>query len=89
MFFKKTRTKLHVFRLIDEHVHANYKVRIMSGLGIDADKNSDAQAKGAVAEMVIEGDIDRSDVESICENYMNFRSAVIGANGGIAEWSPK
>ena len=89
MFFAKTRTKLYIYKLIDERVNAHYKVRIMAGFGMDADQDSDTQAKGAVAELVVSGEMDRADVDSICESYMNLRSSFIEANGGIAEWMEK
>ncbi len=89
MFFEKIRTKFYIYKLIDQHVNEHYKVRIMAGFGMDADRDSDRQAKRAVAELVVSGDIDRADVDSICEAYMNLRSSFIQANGGIAEWMQK
>lgn len=88
MFFKKMRTALYVYKIVDSNVNSRYKIKIRSGLGsgMPHDNNSDARAKNEVVRMILSGEVDRGDVERICNTYMAARESILAADGFSSRW---
>jgi len=88
MFFKKIRTTFYVYKLIDRKVNNNYLIKIRS-LNPNVHKYSDANAKNKIVKMILEGEIDRNNIEEICNTYMSIRELMIRSTGDEARWVKK
>lgn len=88
MFFKKIRTHFYVYKLVDREVNNNYTIKIRS-LNPDTHKYSDANAKNEIVKMIVAGEIDRNDIEKICNTYMGIRESMIMSTGDGARWVEK
>lgn len=89
MIFKKFRTMLYVYKLIDREVNNKYTMKIQSGIGMDCDQNSDAKAKNELVRMIVKGEMGKNDIEQICNNYMGIRESIVMGNGGMTRWVEK
>ena len=89
MLFKKFRTMLYVYKLIDREVNDKYTMKIRAGIGMDCDQNSDAKAKNELVRMIVKGEIDKNDIDKICNTYMGVRESIVMGNGGMARWVEK
>lgn len=87
--FKRIKTAFYTYKLIDRLVNSQYTIKITAGLGMDCDRNSDAQAKNETVKMILSNEIDKNDIGGICETYMNLRVAIVMGNGGMARWVKK
>lgn len=88
MLFKKIRIHFYVYRLVVREVNDNYTIKIRS-LNPNAHKYSDANAKNEIVKMILAGEIDRDDVEKICNTYMSIRESMIINTGDGARWVKK
>lgn len=90
MFFKKLRTALHVYKIIDSGVNSRYTIKISTGLAsMPRDNNSDAKAKNEVVRMVLAGEIDPNDARRICDTYMTARETILMRDGQHTRWAEK
>jgi len=89
MFFKKIRTMLHVYKIIDSGVNSRYTIKISSNTGTPRDNNSDAKAKNEVVRMVLAGEINRDDARKICGTYMTARESILMQDGQFTRWADK
>jgi len=89
MLFKKLRTIFYVYKLIDREVNDKYTMKIWAGIGMDCDQNSDAKAKNELVRMIVKGEIEKDNIEEICNAYMGVRESIVMENGGMAEWVEK
>ena len=46
-------------------------------------------AKNEIVRMIVIGEIDRDDIEKICNSYMNIRESMIMSEGDMARWVEK
>jgi hypothetical protein len=74
--------------LVVREVNDNYTIKIHS-LNPNAHKYSDANAKNEIVKMIVAGEIDRDDVEKICNTYMGIRESMIMSTGDGARWVKK
>jgi hypothetical protein len=75
-------------RIFNE-VHGKFTLKIMQGIGGDCDGNSENEAYMEVTDMILRGDLDRNDFESICQAYMRTRENIIINHGGKPRWVAK
>lgn len=88
--FKKMRTVFHVYKLIDAEVNSRYTIKISTPLGMDCDNHSDAEAKDEIVKMILSKELDKNDIQYICNTYMNLRESIVIRNGAaMARWELK
>lgn len=89
MFFRKIRTALHVYKVVDTFVNNIYTIKISSIVGRPQDKTSDARAKNEVVRMVLSGDIDKENSSAICTAYIKSRESILLGEGRFVRWVRK
>jgi len=89
MLFKRIRLSWYLHKLLNKEVHKKYTLKIQSGIGMNCDKNSDAEANAVIVQMIMDGNIDKNNISQICETYMSTRENIIMGNGGITRWVKK
>lgn len=89
MFFRKIRTALHVYKVVDSGVNSLYTIKISSGIGMPQDTTSDARAKNEIVRMILSGEIDKGDSSEICKAYMQARESILMGEGRMVRWVRK
>jgi len=82
----KSESFYEIGTMIFNEVHSKFTLKIKSGIGMDCDGNSENEAYMEITEMVLRGDLDKNDLEGICEAYMQARDTIIINHGGTPRW---
>lgn len=87
---KMSKEKLfyEVGTMIFHEVHGNFTLKITQGIAGDSDGNSEQEAYMEVTNMVLRGDLNKNDLKSMCESYMQIRESIIINRGGMTRWVP-
>ena len=86
---EKSALYLEVGTKIFKQVHGNFNLKIMQDIGGNSDGNTEQEAYMEVTEMILRGDLDRNNLQGLCEAYMQIRENIITNNGGMPRWVAK